>query len=256
MSNKYSSLTTLKVIGQVVDVTYRGPQARNSQGTLARFLNEKSINTSRDESIPTTSSQDILPELGSNVEEINSGKLDAAFISINAVADLVPSKVQLFHHKLKNLKAEYLNGKTRVELTQSDLDDIKNRMSVFNVGKVIKLTLQIRLVSDQEFPGSRACKDGFSQTRVLRKTYVPYDEKRDIKDQVQEWAQHVIEIYNADTVTKAKLNSALVLNEDMRDARFDTQVSTSVDITLDSGEVVTAETPKRIFSNAFGSYKK
>lgn len=218
---EFSSKSSMKMVGQVVDLTYHGPIATtDSGGALGMLLRQVSASSDNSSSSDEKSSAsvDVLSLLGVNLPtSVDPKRFKDARDTFMVVYSGTQNKVKLFHERLNQLKIKALNGSTRRKLTQAEVGHIRTSMQPANVGKVIKITLQTRLVSENPFVGSHPARDGHSLTKTLYTFYYPYDSKIDVASQLEKAAADFVGWYLQPTGSSTSTQSAEIVVSDNLD---------------------------------------
>jgi len=170
---------TIKVISQVVDLTYHGVPTTipRGKGILGQMLSmyQAPGNDSNGDSPPKSSASAIAIQVaeGTSNDEIDAiGIVRAGLIAQHAE---LYARVNTFHETLESEKRKLLHGRTQSTVPAEELKKLTEIMKPLNVGKVLKVKFQARIYTEDRIPGFNPVQDhGYSIVRTLYSLYVPY----------------------------------------------------------------------------------
>lgn len=211
---------TFKLEVQRVNLTYHGPTLDSSGGgVLAQIVNEINGGNSGSQGNPgsnrTTVSEVIHQEA---TAAINASDLMARIRGLKLVC--MGTHVQLnrsvrnYFDAIEEAKATALGNHEAVYLGRNDLAAIRDVMSQYNVGWVLKCKVQVRFWSDKPFAGAKSlAQGGYSRVKVLATWYMPGDMS------IDECMTHLIQLWEAGTAAydqSKKQKAILAIEEDGR----------------------------------------
>jgi hypothetical protein len=211
---------TFKLEVQKVNLTYHGPTLDSSGGgVLAQIVNEIRGGNSGSQGNPgsnrTTVSEVIHQEATStmNTSELMSRIRGLKLLCMGTHAQL-NRRVRNYFDAIEEAKATALGGNEAVYLGRDDLAAIRDIMSQYNVGWVLKCKIQVRFWSGKPFAGAKElAQGGYSRVKVLATWYMPGDMSLD------ECMAHLRELWSAGTAAydvSKKQRAILAVGEDGR----------------------------------------